>query len=134
LEIVRYLLGSLYLLGALIHITLLTNNPDFYRTFADSSLLPFYKTFFAENVAVNPAAYVIPVALFELAIGLLILFGFGRLVTIGLIGGVIFNALIAPLGWWGFLNVLLVALQAFMLTRIFRRSLLDVTDPNPLLP
>lgn len=133
-SIARYLLGSLYLFGALIHITLLTNSPAFYSGFENTALIQPYRTFFAETFPQQPAVYIIPIALFELAIGALILFGRGNAVKLGLLGGIVFNIAIAPLGWWGVLNILLVLLQGYMLNGSYRHSVVDTKDPNPLLP
>lgn len=114
-QIGRILLGFVYICGGLFNLTITTSilarNPALYSTWVAQPLIPFYKTLFTKIVTPNALPLTVLVALYELVIGGLIL-SRGRLVKIGLVGGVIFNVLIAPM-WIGqaIFNLILVVLH-----------------------
>jgi len=114
-KIGRMLLGSLYVGGGVFNLTvtttLLTRDPSLYSKWVANPLVPFYKPLFVNFVTPNAVLLTVLVALYELALGGLIL-SKGRYVKIGLIGGMLFNLLLAPM-WIGqtIFNLILAALH-----------------------
>ncbi len=114
-KIARMLLGLLYVGGGIFNLTVTTSlirrNPLLYSKWVANPLVPFYKPFFAEIVTPNALLLTVLVALYELLIGGLI-WSSGRAVKIGLLGGILFNILIAPM-WSGqaVFNLILAALH-----------------------
>ncbi|HVK39659.1 MAG TPA: hypothetical protein VNA88_14080 [Candidatus Kapabacteria bacterium] len=70
------------------------------------SFLPFYRELFETHVAAHPVAFALPAVVFELAIGVMMLFG-GRVARFGMIGAVLFLVGIAPLNLATTPNVIL---------------------------
>jgi len=118
-KIGKMLLGSLYIGGGVFNLTvttsLLTRDPSLYNKWVDRPLVPFYKPLFAEFVTPNAMLLTVLVALFELAIGVLI-WSSGRYVKLGLFAGMLFNLLLAPM-WIGqtVFNLVLAALHVPLL-------------------
>ena len=114
-KIGRMLLGSLYVGSGIFNLTItttiLTRDPTLYSQWVANPLVPFYKPLFAEVVTPNAVLLTVLVAVYELVIGGLILSA-GRAVKIGLLGGILFNLLLAPM-WIGqtICNLLLAALH-----------------------
>jgi hypothetical protein len=118
-KIGRALLGALYVGSGIFNLTvtttLLTRHPTLYSQWVAKPLLPFYKPLFAEVVTPNAVLLTVLVALYELVIGGLI-WSSGRAFRIGLLGGMLFNVLLAPM-WIGqtICNLLLAALHVPLL-------------------
>ena len=74
-------------------------DPSLYSKWVAHPLIQLYTLLFAYNVTPNAVALTVFVALYELFIGGLIL-SKGRYVKLGLIGGIFFNLLLAPM-WIG---------------------------------
>ncbi len=106
--------------GALLHILLGLSNPGVYRSLGETALLPFYRDLFA-TTPIYGAQFPLLLAGLHLIIGLLILHR-GVYVRWGSVGGIVLQALFAPVGWWGFLNIGLVVVQAMMLAHTFDDS------------
>ena len=87
-------------------------------------MIPLYKTFFKEVVTPHAPLMTALVVLYELTIGVLLLHK-GIAVKLGLIGGILFNLLLAPM-WIGqtFFNLLLAALHVPLLWHDFEQPLL----------
>jgi hypothetical protein len=114
-KIARWLLGSLYVGSGIFNLTVTTTilrrDPLLYSKWVANPLVSFYKPLFAEVVTPKAVLLTVLVAVYELVIGRLI-WSSGRAVTIGLIGGMLFNLLLAPM-WIGqtIFNLLLAALH-----------------------
>jgi hypothetical protein len=117
-KIGKMLLGSLYIGGGVFNLTvttsLLTRDPLLYNKWVDRPLVPFYKPLFAEFVTLNAMLLTVLVALYELVIGGL-LFSKERYVKLGLLAGMLFNILLAPM-WIGqtVFNLVLAALHVLL--------------------
>ena len=122
----RIFLGFFYLaMGIGVNLPLGLTNPQMYVEMGKDALIPLYRELFVQVVALNPALFVLPIAAFQIAMGLLIL-NKQRYVKIGLIGTIIFVIAITPLGihqlpWLG-----LPLVQAFLLRKEFDRTFLEV--------
>lgn len=114
-EIGRMLLGLLYVGSGIFNLTVTTpgvrRDPAFYSKWVARPLVPFYKPLFAKIVTPHAVLLTVLVALYEFLIGGLICSS-GRTVKIGLLGGMLFNLLLAPM-WIGQIvpNLLLAALH-----------------------
>ena len=126
----RIFLGFFYLAMAGINVILALSSPQSYIEMGENSLIPLYRELFLQVVALNPALFVLPIAAFQIAMGLLIL-GKQRYVKVGLIGTIIFMIAITPLGiiqlpWLG-----MVLVQAFLLTKEFDKTFLEILRSKP---
>lgn len=80
---------------------------------------------FLNIVSLNPALFVLPVAAYQIIIALMML-NKKKYVKIGLIGGIIFLVLVAPLGIESVPNVVLAAALCLLLRREFDTSFLEI--------
>jgi hypothetical protein len=79
-------------------------------------LLPPYEWVFGHVVARAPAFFGLLVASYEITVGLLMVKG-GQWGILGLLGGIVFLLVIAPLGPWTVPNLILAAALGAMLLR-----------------
>ena len=77
--------------------TVLADPQAYVRGFGPQALFPFYENFIYGPFAKDPALFVLPIALGQLVIGLL-MFARGAWLRLGLVGGTIFFLAITPLG------------------------------------
>lgn len=75
----------------------LTDPQAYVLGFGPQALFPFYENFIYGPFAKEPARFVLPIALGQLAIGLL-MFAPGKWLRLGLAGGTVFLLSITPLG------------------------------------
>ena len=95
----RIFLGFFYLIMAIgINMVNALTDPLPTIQMGEASLVPFYRTLFTEIVSKAPALFIMIIALFEMALGLLILSSHKK-VKLGLIGASIFLILITPFGY-----------------------------------
>ncbi|MHC1783043.1 MAG: hypothetical protein AB9891_09860 [Anaerolineaceae bacterium] len=122
----RVFLGCFFLAMAFgVNGVFILTNPQGYVDYLSTSLLPLYRDLTAMTVALNPIPYGLLLMLFETAIGVLIL-SKGRWVKYGLIGTMVFVIVLAPVSvmqipWLG----LLIG-QAYLITKTFDRSILEM--------
>ena len=123
----RIFIGFFFIVMALaVNAVLSIVAPDqFVRLGADAPLIPFYAWFFERVVAVVPQLVGILAAAGEIAVGLLILSS-GRRVKLGLIGAILFLIVITPLGVWTLPNPVLAAGLAWLLTKDYPKSMLEL--------
>ena len=96
-RVARMLWIVIFLAAGIFNWNTVINEPQSYFVYADSAVLPFYKNFIQGAFAQNPQLYVIPIAIGQILISLLLMFG-KPLFTLGIIGGIIFLLAIMPLG------------------------------------
>jgi hypothetical protein len=122
----RIFLGFFFLVMAFgVNGTFILTNPQGYVDYLSNSLLPLYRDLTAMTVALNPIPYGLLLMLFEIAVGVLIL-SKGRWVKYGLAGTMVFVIFLAPVSvmqipWLG----LLIG-QAYLITKTFERSILEM--------
>jgi len=117
----RLVFGVMYLFAAVVHLLLAVFNPTAYSGLGESALLPFYKDLFTSVVPVYATTFALTLAILELLMGGLIL-SKGVFAKTGFILSVLFQILLAPLGWWGFCNVILAVVQVLWLKESFAYS------------
>jgi hypothetical protein len=120
----RIFLGIFFLVMAIgVNVVLVLISPDlFVGLGTDDALIPLYRWFFENIVAVAPSLFGLLAAAYEVTIALLML-SKGRYVKWGLIGGIVFLIAITPLGVWTLANPILALALAYLLTREYDRSL-----------
>lgn len=100
-------------------------DPNAYVGLGADSFIPLYRWVFIDLVALAPPLFVLPVAAFEIAITPLML-SKGRYAKCGLIGGIVFLLAITPLGVWTLANPIMVVAMAYLLTKGYDKSFLEM--------
>ena len=115
----RIFLGIFFLVMAIgVNVVLVLISPDlFVGLGTNDALIPLYRWFFENVVAVAPPLFGLLVAI------ALLMLSKGRYVKWGLIGGIIFLIAITPLGVWTLANPILAVATAYLLTKEYERSL-----------
>ena len=96
-DIIRLLIAPLYLLGWLSHVYLGLNNPEIYRPFGQTALIPAFTSFWYGVVMPQITALALLLAAFEVVVGVLLI-SKGRWVKIGLALSIAFNLFLVQLG------------------------------------
>ena len=96
-EWLRGLVAFFYLVGTLLHFYLGLTNPEIYRAFGQTSLLPGFAAFWENWVMPRMGLLALLLAVFELVVGLLLIYQ-GRAVKVGLALGLLFNLFLVQLG------------------------------------
>lgn len=120
----RIFVGLFFLVMAVgVNVVLALVAPDqFVALGTEDALVPPYRWFFENVVALSPPLFGLLAAAYEVAIALLMLSG-GRYVKWGLIGGVVFLIGITPLGAWTLANPIMALALAVLARREYDRSL-----------
>jgi hypothetical protein len=120
----RIFLGIFFLVMAIgVNVVLVLISPHlFVGLGTNDALIPLYRWFFENVVAVAPPLFGLLTAAYEVTIALLML-SKGRYVKWGLIGGIVFLIAVTPLGVWTLSNPILAVATAYLLTKEYERSL-----------
>ena len=120
----RIFLAIFFLIMALgVNVVLVVIAPDqFVALGTEDALIPLYRWFFENVIALAPPFFGLLAAAYEITIALLML-SKGRYARWGLIGGIIFLIGITPLGVWTLANPVMAVAMAYLLTREYDRSL-----------
>jgi hypothetical protein len=123
----RILVGIFFLIMALgVNVVLVLVAPDqFVVLGTDASVVPLYRWFFENVVAVAPPLFGLLAAAYEITIAFMIL-SKGQYVRWGLIGGIAFLIGITPLGVWTLGNPIMALALAVLLRREYARSLAEM--------
>ncbi len=124
---VRVFVGLWYLLGWMVHVYLGVFNPEVYRAFGETALIPGYGAVWQGLVMPHITLFALLLAGFELGVGLLLV-SKGRWVKVGLALSMAFNLFLVQMGlgwptgdaWTSFLvnrlpNLVFIAIQAPLL-------------------
>jgi hypothetical protein len=122
----RVFLGLFFMVMAIgVNVVLVVIDPDlFVGLGTNDAIVPLYRWFFENVVALAPPLFGLLAAAYEVAIALLML-SKGRYAKWGLIGGIVFLIGITPVGVWTLANPLLALAMAFS------RRVQARTDANP---
>lgn len=119
-NIIRGILGTIYITGGIINLIVTLSNVEIYRAWKDSALLGFYK-WFITNVPNNQlTVIIILVALFELSIGLSLLFN-NFLGKFGILFAMLFHLIILPWGLWSLPNLLFLIPLSYLYKNDFSK-------------
>jgi hypothetical protein len=105
---------GLYLGGGALHLVLvLRGEMELYHAFANAPLLPVYGQLWSWLVEPSLPWIVLPVVAFEWLAGVAML-GRGRVARHGQLAGLAWNLALAPFGPWGWSNLVLAAVHAWL--------------------
>src|ERR687897_643578 len=129
--VIRPNAGRIFLVMAIgVNVVLVFVAPDqFVALGTNDAIVPLYRWFFENVVALAPPLFGLLAAAYEITIALLML-SKGRYARWGLIGGIVFLIAITPLGTWTLANPLLALAVALLLTKEYDRSLLEMLHPR----
>lgn len=86
-----------YLGGSVFHIILGTRNPEGYRPFGQTALIPQFREIWSAHMMPRMTMFALLLAAFELIVGILIL-GKGKFAKSGLAASIVFNLFLVQLG------------------------------------
>lgn len=123
----RIFVGIFFLIMAVgVNVVLVLVAPDqFVALGTEDALIPLYRWFFENVVALAPPLFGLLVAALEITIALMML-SKEQGVKWGLIGGIVFLIAITPLGTWTLANPILALALAYLLTKEYDRSFLEM--------
>jgi hypothetical protein len=134
----RFFVAPWYLLGWILHLYLALTNPEMYRGFGSTALIPAFRDLWQIFIMPNIVFFGLILAGFEFLVGLLIV-SKGKQVKHGLIASVLFNLFLVQLGLSGqatdwvsdFLlnrlpNLIFMAIQVPLFFCEFDRSLSEI--------
>jgi hypothetical protein len=123
----RIFVGIFFLIMAVgVNVVLVLVAPDqFVALGTDAPVVSLYRWFFENIVALVPPLFGLLAAGYEITIALMMLFK-GRYVKWGLIGGIVFLIAITPLGVWTLGNPIMALALAYLLTKEYDRTFLEM--------
>lgn len=123
----RIFVGIFFLIMAVgVNVVLVLVAPDqFVALGTDAPVVSLYRWFFENVVALVPPLFGLLAAGYEITIALMMLFK-GRYVKWGLIGGIVFLIAITPLGIWTLGNPIMALALAYLLTKEYDRTFLEM--------
>jgi len=122
----RIFLGLFFLVMAIgVNGSFTFTNPQAYVEYASGALITIYRDLALTIVQLNPMLFGLLLMVFEIVMGLLILHK-QKSVRIGLIGTMVFLIGIAPLGLIQFPWLGLIIGEAYLLTKDFDTTILDI--------
>jgi hypothetical protein len=123
----RIFVGIFFLVMAFaVNILLVLVAPDqFVALGTDDTLVPLYRWFFENGVALSPPFFGLLVAAYEVTIALMMLRK-GKYAKWGLVGGIVFLIGITPLGVWTLANPIMALALGLLLRREYDRSFIEM--------
>lgn len=123
----RIFMGIFFLVMAIgVNVVLVLVAPNLFVALGtNDAIIPLYRWFFENVVALAPPLFGLLAAAYEITIALMML-SKDKYVKWGLIGGIVFLIGITPLGVWTLANPILALTLAYLLTREYDRSLLEM--------
>ncbi|HNY02456.1 MAG TPA: hypothetical protein PKG48_07710 [Bacteroidales bacterium] len=122
----RIFLGIFYLVMAVgINMVNAFTDPQSTVQMGEASLLEIYRTLFSEIVVKAPRFFILLIACFEMAVGLLILHKHKK-VKAGLIGASVFLVLITPFGYIQLPWLGIAAIQLYLARKDFDRTFIQI--------
>ena len=123
MNIARFIFGSIYLLGAIANITLVTiNGSQSYIGFAEATFFPWYREAWMALAAPNITLIVILLIAFEISLGLLFILK-RKYLKIALVLGILFCLASMPTMVEAiYTNLPLALIQALLLWKELRRN------------
>jgi hypothetical protein len=123
----RIFMGIFFLVMAIgVNVVLVLVAPNLFVALGtNDAIIPLYRWFFENVVALAPPLFGLLAAAYEITIALMML-SKDKYVKWGLIGGLVFLIGITPLGVWTLANPILALTLAYLLSREYDRSLLEM--------
>ena len=126
-NIVRIVLGSVLLVGAVTNGFLALTQPEIYTSFSDTAIIPLYHELWQSLVMPYLEFWLRLTVLSELTMGILIL-SKGVWVKVGLVGSILFFLFLVPFWWEGgaIINIVFVVIVALLLRYDYDASVIDL--------
>ena len=126
-EILRTIFALIFLLGAIANTFMGLLSPSMYESFADTSILTFYRSLWESVVYPAISLFLIPLVLIELAMAWLLLQS-GTYVKVGLGLALAFTLFLIPFWWQGgaIANLVLAVPLLWLLRYDYPRSILEI--------
>jgi hypothetical protein len=123
----RIFIGIFFLVMAIgVNVVLVLVAPNLFVALGtEDAIIPLYRWFFENVVALAPPLFGLLAAAYEITIALMML-SKDKYVRWGLIGGIVFLIGITPLRVWTLANPILALTLAYLLTREYDKSLLEM--------
>ena len=123
----RIFLGLFFLVMAIgVNVVLAVVAPDLFVALGtNDALIPLYRWFFENVVAVAPPLFGLLAAAYEVTIAVMML-SRGKYAKWGLIGGIVFLLAITPLGTWTLANPILALAMALLLRKEYDKGFLQM--------
>jgi hypothetical protein len=123
----RIFVGIFFLIMAIgVNVVLVLVAPDlFVGLGTDAPIVPLYRWFFENVVALAPPLFGLLAAACEVTIALMML-SKGKYAKWGLIGGIVFLIGITPLGVWTLANPIMAAAVALLLRKEYDRRVVEM--------
>jgi hypothetical protein len=123
----RIFVGVFFLIMAIgVNVVLVLVAPDsFVGLGTDAPVVPLYRWFFENVVALAPPLFGLLAAAYEVTMALMML-SKGKYAKWGLIGGIVFLIGITPLGVWTLANPIMAAAVALLLRKEYDRSVVEM--------
>lgn len=138
--IIRIFVSLWFLLGWISHVYLGLTNPEMYRAFGKTALLPGYRTLWQNVVMPNITLFALLLAAFEIFVGVLLV-NKGKWVKVGLVLSFLFNLFLLQMGlgyltanaWEGFLfnrlaNLVFMALLVYLWFGSYEHSIPEILN------
>jgi hypothetical protein len=122
---ITYAIVAFVLIGPAINYTTCFTNPGAMQPWSEIALLPFYRAIMGNWLAPLGGVFWFMVATYQLMVALLLL-SKGKWVKLGLLGGILFFLGITPIMVMTFPSLIAAAGLAFLLTKDYNRSVLDM--------
>jgi hypothetical protein len=122
---IAYALAVFILVGCGINFTVSFAYPGLMQSWSEMALLPFYRAIMGTLLAPMGGVFFFLTATYQLAAALLLL-SKGKWVKLGLVGGILFFLGITPIMVMTFPSVIAAAGLAFLLTKEYNSSVLDM--------
>ncbi len=97
-KIARAIFALTFLAAGVFNAYTALTQPEAYLTYGELAFLPFYRDFIYGVFSLYTAIFVLAIAAGQLIVGILLAIGRDTLLTLGVIGAIIFLTAIAPLG------------------------------------
>jgi hypothetical protein len=113
--ILRVVFAIIFITASLFNAYTALTEPEAYLMYAELGALPAYQSFINGIFSVHTAAFVLAIATGQFLVGLLLLIKFRTALVLGTLGGIVFLAAIAPLGYGSAFPFSLFAIAALLI-------------------
>jgi hypothetical protein len=97
-KIARYAFGVIFFASGCFNAYTALTQPHVYVTYGEMAVLEVYRDFIYGIFSERTAAFILPIAAGQLAIGVMLFIGRGLALRLGVLGAAVFLTAIAPLG------------------------------------
>lgn len=115
-------MAVLYFFAALTNLITGILAPAVYKEWADSALVPIYRSIMNQLSISTITFIMIFVFLYQMSMSLCFFYGRGKYIRIGLVMSIVFHIVIIPWGIWSLPNIIFVFLSTILLYKIMETN------------